>query len=112
MKESNCKVSSTWSSDKKREDAFTHRQHGNEEHGKKPQLDYIIGPEKRSDDIFICNDNKAWTTWDHYHIHARICEDSLDVPLRKRWKNNWCGWKPRTEEEKKKYMKCSEKIIK
>ena len=52
----------------------------------KSQLDYIIGPTGRRDDVRICNDNKAWATWDHYPIHARIYEDFSDVPLRRRWK--------------------------
>ena len=87
MKEFNCKVSWTWSSDEEREDAFKHRQRGNEENGKKSQLDYIIGAEERCDDIHICNGNKAWTTWDHCFFHARIRQDCLDVLLRRPSKN-------------------------
>ena len=52
---------------------------------KKSKLDYIIGPKDRSDDIYIRNDNKAWATWDHYPIHAIICEGQPDGgPLRKK----------------------------
>ena len=71
---------STWSSCKKREDAFSHRQYGNEDKGKKSHLDHNIWPKERYDDIYICNDNEAWATWDHYPIHARIYEDCYDVP--------------------------------
>ena len=75
MKEFNCKVSSTWSNDDRTKDAaFTHRKHGDGEHGKVSQLDSIIGPAERLDDCFICNEGKLWNSWDHYPIYARIQE--------------------------------------
>ena len=58
----------------------------------------------RCDGTRICNDNKAWATWDHFPIHARICEDYSDVPLRRRRKKNWCGRRPRSKEQKE-YMR-------
>ena len=30
------------------------------------QLDYIIGPMRRNDEEYIHNDERTWTTWDHY----------------------------------------------
>ena len=67
-----------------RDDAFTHRQHGNEEKGKKSQLDHKIGFEERYNDIFIYKGHKAWATWHHYFIFAWICENDWGVPLKKK----------------------------
>ena len=63
----------------KREEACTHRQNGDKVKGKKSQPDYVIGPIDRCDDDRISNDHKAWATWDHYPIYARIYEDDLVV---------------------------------
>ena len=38
------------------------------------QLDYIIGPRRRDDEVHICNDVRTWATRDHYLGHARIQE--------------------------------------
>ena len=59
MKKFKCKVSSTGCKEKKRWRLLHTRQHGDEEKGKKSQLDYTIGPTERRDDVRICNDNKA-----------------------------------------------------
>ena len=58
----------------------------------------------RCDDGRISNDNKAWGTWNHYPIYARICEDDWAIPVKK-WKKNWCGWKPRLEIQNKEHRK-------
>ena len=57
MKEFNCKVFSTWSSDDRTKDAAsTHRKHGDGGREKLLQLDFIIGPQERHDECCICNE--------------------------------------------------------
>ena len=52
---------------------------------KERNLNWIkfIGPTELYDDTFIYNDYKAWATWDHYLIHARICEDLFEEKVEK-----------------------------
>ena len=53
MREFNYKVTSTWSRcDCEREMAFTHRQFGKDGKGWTTQLDYIIGPERTTDNAY------------------------------------------------------------
>ena len=69
MKEFNCQASSTWSVfGRAREIAFTHRHLSPEKEEETLQLDHIIGPRRRDDDVYICNDERTWATWDHYTI--------------------------------------------
>ena len=73
MKEFDCKVSSTWSAcGKVRAEAFTHRHSGKDRKEELWQLDYIIGPMRRNDEIYIHNERRLWATWNHHPIFARI----------------------------------------
>ena len=62
------------------------------------QLDYIIWPMGRNDEVYIHNARKLWATWDHYPIFARIEEEPQVNVFQKRNKK-WAGWKPTTEEQ-------------
>ena len=89
VKESNCKATSMWSKcgrEGEREDAFTHRQHGDRRQEWKAQPDHIIGPKWKSDEACIYNDVKLWDSWDHHPIYVRIQEDEIakHFPARKR----------------------------
>ena len=76
MKEFNCKASSTWSvCGRARETAFTHRHLGPEKKVETSQLDFIIGPMRRNDEVFIHNDVGSWATWDHDPIFAKIQDE-------------------------------------
>ena len=56
MKELDCKVSSTCSvCGKGRTEAFTHRHLGQDKEEEISQLDYIIGPTRRTNEIYIHN---------------------------------------------------------
>ena len=102
MKEFNCKATSTWSKcGRAKETAFTHRQLGDKRQEWKSQLDYIIGPRERDDDVDIHNDVKLWDTWDHYPIYGVIQEgkSAEHFPEKKRTKK-LTGWRPRTEAQK------------
>ena len=55
-KEFNCKVTSTWSNCGREEEmAFTREQFGEKGKGIIRQLDYIIGPRRKSDVAYIYN---------------------------------------------------------
>ena len=57
MNEFNCKATSTWSKcGRAKETAFTHRQLGQRRQEVTLQLDSIIGPKRKDDDVYICND--------------------------------------------------------
>ena len=57
MKEFNCKATSTWSKcGRAKETAFTHKKLGQKMQEVRSQLDYIIGPGRRDDEVYICND--------------------------------------------------------
>ena len=76
MKEFDCTVSSTWSvCGKVRAEAFTHRHFGQDREEELSQLHYIIGPMRRSVEIYIHNEGRLWATWDHYPIFERIHEE-------------------------------------
>ena len=99
LKEFDCKVSSTWSvCGKVRAEAFAHRHLGKDRKGELSQLDYIIGPIRRNDDVYIHNAGILWATWDHYLIFPRIHEEPHVKAFHKRNKK-WTGWKPTTEEQ-------------
>ena len=85
MKEFDCKVSSTWSvCDKGRAEAFTHRHLSQDKKEEISQLDYIIGPKRRNDDIDIHNAGRLWAIWDQYHVFARIQEEAHIKVFQKR----------------------------
>ena len=68
-KEFDCNVSSTWSlCGKVSAEAFTHRHLGKDRKEELSQLDYIIGPMRRNDEVYIHNERSLWATWDHYLI--------------------------------------------
>ena len=76
MKEFDCKMSSTWSvCGKVRAEAFTHSHLGQDKKEEFSQLDYIIGPVKRNDEIYIHNERRLWAIWDHHPIFVRIHEE-------------------------------------
>ena len=72
--------------------------------GKKSKLGCIIWPTDRCDDVRICNDNKAWCTWDPLFDLCGISGHDWAVPVKKQKKNS-CGWKARAEMQKREYMR-------
>ena len=94
-----CKVSSTWSvCGKVRAEAYTHKHLGKDRKKELLQLDYIIGPMRRNDEVYIHNAGRLWATRDHYPIFAWIHEEPHVKVFQKRNKE-WTGWKPTTEEQ-------------
>ena len=83
---------------KVRAEAFTHRHLGKERRAELSQLDYIIGPMRRNDEVYVHNAGRLWATWDHYPIFARIEEEPHVKVFQKRNKK-WTCWKPTTEEQ-------------
>ena len=99
MKEFDCKVSSSRSvCGKVRAEAFTHRHLGKDRKEELLQLDYVIGPMGRNEEVYIHIAGRLWATWDHYPILARIEEEPHVKDFQKRNKK-WTGWKPTTEEQ-------------
>ena len=97
----------TWSKcGRAKETAFTHRQLGQRRQEVTSQLDYIMGPRRRDDDVFFSNDVRLWDTWDHYQKNVRIQEgeETEHFPKRKR-KKKWTGWRPKTDEQKIEFKK-------
>ena len=75
-KEFDCKMSSSCSvCGEARTEAFTHRHLSQDKKEEISQLNYIIGPMRRNDEIYIHNAGRLWATWDHYPIVARIQEE-------------------------------------
>ena len=75
VKEFKCKTSSTWSVyGREREDALTHKHFSPVKKEETSQLDYISGPMRRDDEIYIHNEERIWETWDHYTTYAKIQE--------------------------------------
>ena len=75
-KEFNCKATSTrFCCDDEREMSYSHRNWGKDGNGRTSQLDYILGPRMASDQVYVHNDVKLWSTWDLYLINATIQED-------------------------------------
>ena len=68
------------------------------------QLDYIIGPMRRNDEICIHNAGRLWATWDHCPIFARI-EEEPDTKVFQKRNNKWTGWKPTTEDQSLNFKK-------
>ena len=69
MKEFNCKASSTWSvCGREREGAFAYRHLSPGRNEEISKLDFIIGPMRRDDEIYIHNEEMIWATWDHCPI--------------------------------------------
>ena len=102
MKEFNCKVTSTWSECKReKETAFTHQQFGDKGKERTAELDYIVGPRRKSDKTYIYNDVKIWDSWDHHPIRAVIQEheEMIYISEKKRTKK-WTGWRPKNDEER------------
>ena len=105
MKEFDCKVSSTWSEcGKGRAEAFTHRHSSQDKKEEISQLDYIIGPMRRYDEIYIHNAEELWANWDHCPIFARIQEEPHTKVFQERNKK-WTGWKPTTEDQSLRFKK-------
>ena len=76
MKEFDCEVSSAWSEcGRVKAEAFTNRHLSPEKEEKISQLNCIIGPMRRNDEIHIHTARRLWATWDHYPIFARIQEE-------------------------------------
>ena len=98
MKEFNCKATSTWSKCERAKDtAFTHKHLSPEKEEETSQLDYIIGPRRRDDEVHSCNDVRMWAMWDHCSICARIQDEEQTKHFPKGERNKkWTGWKPRT----------------
>ena len=71
------------------------------------QLDCIIGPMRRNDEVYILIAGRSWATWDHCPIFARIQGGAHATFFQKRNKK-WTGWKPITEEQLLKFQKRSD----
>ena len=99
MEEFNCKVTSTWSvCGRAKETAFTHKHLSKKKETSK--LDYIVGPMRRKDEVYIRNDVRTCATWDHYPISLpgyRMRNKQQNFPEGKRKK--WTGCKPKTDEQ-------------
>ena len=78
-----------------RADAFTHGHLGKDRKEELSQLDYIIGPMRRNDEVHVHNAGRLWATWDHCPTFARIEEEPHVKVFQKRNKK-WTGWKPTT----------------
>ena len=78
----------TWSKcGKGREEAFKHRHLRQVEKYEISQLDYIIGPMRRNDEIYIHNEGRLWATLDHFPIFARVQEEAHAIVFQKRIKS-------------------------
>ena len=109
MKEFDCRVSSTRSvCGKVRAEAFTHRHLGKDRREELSQLDYILGPMRRNDEIYIHNARRLWATWDHYHNFREYKKKHTQKSSPTRNKK-WTRWKPITEEQSVKFKKSDEK---
>ena len=98
IQEFDYKVSFTWSvCGREREEACTHRHSSPDKKEETSQLDYIIGPMRRDDEIYIHNESRLWATLDHYPIFARI-EEEVHTKKFQRRNKKWTGWTPITEE--------------
>ena len=94
MKEFNCKASSTWSvCGRERNDGFTHRHSCPGMKKETSQQDYIIGPARKDDEMYIHNEERMWATWNHCSISSRIQEEGRTKKFKKGMKKKWTGWK-------------------
>ena len=103
----NCKATSTWSvCGRARETAFTHRYLSPDRKEETSQLDNIIGPMRRNDEIYIRNDVRTWASWDHYTMKTRIQNEAQSKSFSNgNRKKKWTGWKPRTDEQTVEFRK-------
>ena len=69
------------------------------------QQDYIIRPARRDDEMHIPNEERIWTTWNHYSISARVQEEGRTNNSKKGMKKKWTGWKLKTEDETVEFKK-------
>ena len=70
------------------------------------QLDHIIGPRRRDDDVYMCNDVRTWATWDHHPFYVRIQEEERTESFSKgKRKKKWTGWRPKTDERNVEFRK-------
>ena len=108
MKEFDCQVSSTWSvCGEERAEAFTHRHVSPDKKEEISQLDHIIRPKRRNDEIYIHNERRLWATWHHYlHFRENRRRTTCQCLFQKRYKK-WTGWKPTTEEQLIRFKKGS-----
>ena len=61
---------------------------------------------RRNDEVYIHNDVRAWATWDHCSIYARIQEEEQAKNIAKgKRKKTWTGWKPKTDEQTLEFRK-------
>ena len=84
-------------------EACTHRQNGDEVKEKKSQLDYTLGLLTGVMMFVSAMITQRWLRGTITRKMQEIYEDDL-VVLFKEWKQNWCGWRPRSEEHKEEYM--------
>ena len=97
MKEFNSKGPSTWSNCGREEKvAVTPQQFGGKGKEIIAQLDYIIGPKRKSDAAYMYNDVKIWDSWDHYPIDAVTQENEAKNYFPEKRRKNWAGWRPKT----------------
>ena len=109
MKEVKCNASSTWSvCGGEREETLTHKLLSLDKKEETSQLDNIIGPMKRNDEVYIHNEGTLWAISDHYPIYARIQEAGQSKILQKREKKKWTGWTPKTEMQ---LVNCRKKVM-
>ena len=77
MQEFNCKVTSTWSvCGRAKDNACTLRHLSPAKKEETSQLDCIIGPMRRNDEVYIHNDVRTWSTWDHNLVMRRYRKKS------------------------------------
>ena len=92
MNEFDCEVSSTWSvCGEGRAEAFTHRHLRQDKKEQVSQLEYIIGPMRRNDEVYIPNAGRLWALWDRSPSWARIQEETHTNVFQKRNKGGRAG---------------------
>ena len=96
MKEFNCKATSTWSKCGRAKRPSRTNILSPEKEEKTSQLDYIIGPRRRDDEVHVCNDVRTWATWDHYAIFARIQDEEQTKKQKERERSAQCGHQRQT----------------
>ena len=47
------------------------------------QQDYIIGPARRDDEMYIHNEERMWATWNHCSISSRIQKEGRTKKFKK-----------------------------
>ena len=75
-----------------KETAFAPKHLGRKKQEVTLQLDGIIGPGRRNDEVYIFNDVRTWATWDHYPKYSRIQEEEKTESFSKgERKTKWTG---------------------